>query len=158
MPNCPSRIPYLMLFRIRRYFRTKSTVFTPVQLRSFWSKVDFFSSKRKRILGAFHRCFYLRSLISNANAAEVRVRWRRITTRMQQIPLFSQNRSSTNTHLSSICVTDQTSKVKTAMKSPENSLSFPRKKSTLDKKRRSCTGVNTVLLVRKYLQMRNNIR
>ena len=38
-------IPYLMLFRIRRYFHTKSTVFTPVQLRRFLSKVIFFPRK-----------------------------------------------------------------------------------------------------------------
>ena len=35
--------------------------------------------------------------------------------------------SSSNTHLSSICVTYQTPEVKTAMISPENSLSFPEK-------------------------------
>ena len=147
-----------MLFRIRRYFRTKSTLFTPVQLRRFLSKVDFFSRKRKRILKAFHRWFYLRSLISNANAAEVRIWWRRKTTHMQQIPKKSQNTSSSNTYFIRICVTDQKSEVKTAMKSPDISLSFLKSKSTSDKKHRSCTGVNTVLLVRKYLRMRNNIK
>ena len=49
--------------------------------------------------------------------------------------------SSSNTHLGSICVTDQKSEVKTAMKSPDNSLVFPEKEIDFG----HCTGANTVL-------------
>ena len=43
-------------------------------------------------------------------------------------------RTELNTRLSSVCVTDQTSEVKTATKSPENSVSFPGKKIEFGRK------------------------
>ena len=50
-------IPYLMFFRIRRYFRTKSIVFTPVQLRRFLSKVDFLFQEMKENSRGFSSLF-----------------------------------------------------------------------------------------------------
>ena len=134
--ECDIHIPYLMLFRTRRYFRTKSTVFAPVQLRCFLSEVELLCKKRKRTIAAFRRCFYLRLLISNANSTGVRVWWRRIYAHMQQNPKKSPVRSSANTHPSRICVTDQKSEVKTAMKSPDNPLSFPEKQYEFGEKTR----------------------
>ena len=99
-------IPHFMLFRTGRYFRTRSTIFAPVQLPCFLSELDFFSLRKwKKIIGTLHRCFNLRILISNANSAGVRVWWRRIYAHMQQNPKESPDMSSANTHPSRIRAT-----------------------------------------------------
>jgi len=67
--------------------------------------------------------------------------------------------SSSNTHLSSICVTDQTPEVETAMKNPDVSLSFPDKKNDFGPKIpklywREYSSFNA----KKHLRVRNNIK
>ena len=162
LPTCGHgrSIPYLMLFRTGRYFRTKSTVFGPLQLRRFLSEVDLLFRKWKRIIRAFHQgCFYLRLLISNANSNEVRVWWRPVLwvfwDFVAYASLYVVMKHAPQQHLRYWSDFGG----KNSDEKSENSLSFPgKKKTTLDKKRRSCTGVNTVRLVRKYLRMRNNIK
>ena len=133
-----------MLFRNRRYFRTKSTVCSPVQLRHVLSEVDFVFRKCRKIIAAFYVCLNLRLLISNANSDEVRVWWQPALWLVWDFVAYASSYVVIKHEPQQYLRYWSDFGGKNSDEKPRDfSFTSWKRKKTLDKKRRSCTGVNT---------------